>query len=82
MHVSAVFWISFPFRSPQSTEWSSLSCTGGSRQLSVLVPDYFEVASQQRIIHINLLGLGSQFLNTDTTFQSSNRAVLTRGLSF
>lgn len=71
-----------PFRVTAEHWWSSLSCAGGSRQLSVLVPDCFEVTSQQRIIHINLLGLGSQFLNTDTTFQSSNRAVLTRGLSF
>ena len=53
---------------------------GGSRHLSVLCPDYFEATSKQRIIHINLLGLGSQFLNADITFQSSNRAMLTRGL--
>ena len=30
------FWISFPFRSPQSTEYCSLSYTGGSYQLCIL----------------------------------------------
>ena len=30
------FWISFPFRSPQSIEWSSLYYTAGSHQLSIL----------------------------------------------
>ena len=30
------FWISFPFRSPQSTEQSSLCYTAGSHQLSIL----------------------------------------------
>ena len=27
IHIYPLFWISFPFRSPQSTELSSLSCT-------------------------------------------------------
>ena len=31
-----IFWISFPFRSPQSTEQSSLCYTVGSHQLSIL----------------------------------------------
>ena len=33
---SPLFWISFPFRSPQSTEQSSLYYTVGSHQLSIL----------------------------------------------
>ena len=33
VHISALFWISFPFRSPQSTEESSLGCTVGSHEL-------------------------------------------------
>ena len=28
-HISPVFWISFPFRSPESIEWSSLGYTTG-----------------------------------------------------
>ena len=36
MHISTLFQISFPFRSPQSTEQSSLCCTVGSHQLSIL----------------------------------------------
>ena len=36
IRVSPLFWISFPFRSPQSTEQSSLCCTAGSHQSSVL----------------------------------------------
>ena len=31
IHTPPLFWISFPFRSPQSTEWSSLCYTAGSR---------------------------------------------------
>ena len=35
LHLS-LYWISFPFRSPQSTEQSSLCCTLGFHQLSIL----------------------------------------------
>ena len=35
-HISSLFWISIPFRSPQSTEQSSLCYTAGSHQLSIL----------------------------------------------
>ena len=35
IHISLPFWISFPFRSPKSTEQSSLSYTVGSHQLSI-----------------------------------------------
>ena len=36
IHISPLFWISFPFRSPQSTEQSSLCCTIGFHQFSIL----------------------------------------------
>ena len=36
IHISPLFWISFPFSSPQSTEQSSLCYIVGSHQLSVL----------------------------------------------
>ena len=36
IHISPLFWFSFPFRSPQSTEQSSLSYTVHSHQLSIL----------------------------------------------
>ena len=36
IHISSPFWISLPFRSPQSTEQSSLRYTVGSHQLSIL----------------------------------------------
>ena len=36
LHISPIFWISLPFRSPQSTEQSSLCYTLCSRQLSTL----------------------------------------------
>ena len=36
IHISPLFWISFPFRSPQSIEQSSLCYTAGSHQISVL----------------------------------------------
>ena len=36
VHTSTPFWISFPCRSPQSTEQSSLSCTVCSHWLSIL----------------------------------------------
>ena len=36
IHISPLFWISFPLRSPQSTEQSSLCYTVGSHQLSIL----------------------------------------------
>ena len=36
IYTSSLFWMSFPFRSPQSTEQSSLRYTVGSYQLSVL----------------------------------------------
>ena len=35
-HISPLFWISFPIRSPRSIEESSLGCTVGSHQLSIL----------------------------------------------
>ena len=35
-HVAPLSWISFPFRSPQSTEYSSLCYSAGSHWLSVL----------------------------------------------
>ena len=35
-HISPLFWISFPLRSPQSTEQSSLCCAGGPHQLPIL----------------------------------------------
>ena len=35
-HMSPIFWISFPFRSPRSTEQSSLCYVVGSSQLSLL----------------------------------------------
>ena len=35
-HISPLFWISFPFRSPQSIEQSSLCYTVGSHWLSIL----------------------------------------------
>ena len=35
IHVSPLFWISFPFRSPQSTEQSSLCSAMGARWLSI-----------------------------------------------
>ena len=31
-----IFWIAFPFWSPQSTEWVSISYTVGSHYLSIL----------------------------------------------
>ena len=37
MHRSPLFWISFPFRSPQSAEWSSLWYTVGSHKLSIFI---------------------------------------------
>ena len=36
IHISPLFWISFPFKSPQSDEQSSLCYTVGSHQLSIL----------------------------------------------
>ena len=36
VHISALFWIYFPIRSPQSTEESSLGCTVGSHELPML----------------------------------------------
>ena len=36
IHISTLFWISFPFRSPQSTEQSSVCYTVGSHQLPIL----------------------------------------------
>ena len=36
IHISPLFWISFPFRSPKSTKQSSLCYTVGSHQLSIL----------------------------------------------
>ena len=36
IHISPLFWVSFPFRSPQSTEQSSLCHTVDSNQLSIL----------------------------------------------
>ena len=36
LHWAPLFWISFPFRSPQSMEWSCLCCSIGSHSLSVL----------------------------------------------
>ena len=36
-HISPLLWISFPFRSPQSTESSSLGYTVSSRLLPILV---------------------------------------------
>ena len=36
IHISPIFWISFPFRSPQSIEQGSLCYTVGSHQLSIL----------------------------------------------
>ena len=36
INISPLFWISFPFRSPQSTEQSSLCYTVGNHQLSIL----------------------------------------------
>ena len=36
IHTFPLFWISFPFRSPQSTEQGSLSNTVDSHQLSIL----------------------------------------------
>ena len=36
MHIHPLFWISFPFRLPQSTEQSSLCYTVGSYQLFIL----------------------------------------------
>ena len=35
-HPSLLFWVSFPFRSPRSTELSSLCRRGGSPQASVV----------------------------------------------
>ena len=35
IHISPLFWISFPFRSPPSTEQSSLCSTGGYESGSV-----------------------------------------------
>ena len=35
-HVSPLFWSSFPFRSPQSTEQSSLCCIVGSHYSAIL----------------------------------------------
>ena len=35
IHICPLFWISFPFRSPQKIEQSSLCCTVGSPQLSI-----------------------------------------------
>ena len=37
IHISPLFWISFPFRSLQITEQSSPCCTVGSHQLSILL---------------------------------------------
>ena len=36
IHIPFLFWVSFPFMSPQSIEWSSLNCTVGSLLLSIL----------------------------------------------
>ena len=36
IHISPLFWISFPFRSAQTIEQSSLCYTVGSHQLSIL----------------------------------------------
>ena len=36
IHIYPLFWISFPFRSAQSFEQSSLSYTVGSHELSIL----------------------------------------------
>ena len=35
IHISSLFWVSFPSKSPQNTEQSSLCCTVGSRFNSV-----------------------------------------------
>ena len=37
IHMSLLFWIPFPFRSPQNTDQSSLCYTAGSHQSSVLL---------------------------------------------
>ena len=36
IHVSSLFWLSFPFSSPQSAEQSPMCCAVGSHMLSIL----------------------------------------------
>ena len=56
IHVPPLFWISFPFRSPQSTEQSSL-CYTGSHQLAILYQQRVCV-SPNLPIPLSLLPLG------------------------
>ena len=48
IHISPLFWISFPFRPPQSTEQSSLRYTVGSHELAILyvVPMFLNYAEE------------------------------------
>ena len=48
IHISPLFWISFPFKSPQSAEESFLCYEVGSHQLSVL---YITALSWRRGLH-------------------------------
>ena len=62
IHISPLFGISFPFRSPQSTEQSSLSYTVGSHQLSILYivsVVYMSIPISQLIppLHLSPLGI-------------------------
>ena len=47
LHLSPLYWISFPFRSPQSTEQSSLCCTLGSHQFFTAAAAVFYTQYQQ-----------------------------------
>ena len=48
IHISPLFWISFPFRPPQSTEQSSLCYSIGSYELAILyvVPMFLNYAEE------------------------------------
>ena len=48
IHISPLFWISFPLRSPQSTEQSSLCYTVCCHQLSILYIVVYIRQSQSR----------------------------------
>ena len=88
IHISPLFWISFPFRSPQSTEQSSLDYTVRSHQLSifytkVLVTQLFLFVTPWTILPTRLLhawyfpdstGMGCHFL-LQVVYVSAHKSV-------
>ena len=63
-HTSPLFWISFSFRSLQSTEWSSLCYTVGSLYLPIFMHSINSIDTQSHLLFILflLLSLVSMFV--------------------